>query len=141
MSGGKIISELSDTRISVILPAAGSGSRMGADRPKQWLPLGGGTVLSHTFRFFDALECVKQIVVVLDSDSLSNALCREQLQSAFDTRVDLAPGGDTRQESVYEGLIHVDESADIVAIHDAARPFPPFESVAEAFRQAAGGRG
>ncbi len=141
MNGCRAVSELQDARVAVILPAAGCGSRMGGDIPKQWLDLKGRSVIGRAFDFFDALDCVKQIVIVLSSEDLADGSRRGQLQSRHATRVDFTSGGTSRQQSVVNGLKQVLEDIHIVAVHDAARPFPPLQAVCRAFAEARNGGG
>jgi 2-C-methyl-D-erythritol 4-phosphate cytidylyltransferase len=141
MNGCREVPELEDARVAVVLPAAGSGRRMGSEEPKQWLDLKGRSVIGRAFDFFDALGCVKQIVVVLSNSDLADGSRRGELQSHQDTRVDFTSGGASRQESVAKGLEQVLEDMHIVAVHDAARPFPPREAVCRAFLEAVKGGG
>ncbi len=107
-----------------ILVAGGSGSRMGADQPKQFLPLDGKPVLVHTFHRFFHSGLFKDIVVVLPPIHLP---AWERIASEFlpQEKFILAEGGETRSESVLNGLktLQWAKSDDLVAIHDGVRPF------------------
>ncbi len=98
---------------SVIIVAGGSGSRMG--RPKQMLPLGGKPVLVRTIEAFTQVPAVCQIVVVTTQEN------QETLSRYFD-KLTYALPGDTRMESVKNGVACVDPAAEIIAVHDGARP-------------------
>ena len=106
-----------------ILVAGGSGTRMGADRPKQFLLLRGEPVLLHTLRrFAEPALGVADIVVVLPHNQLDTwrALCTE-----FDVAIPhrLVAGGATRWASVKAGLAALKEHAEgLVAVHDGVRP-------------------
>lgn len=106
-----------------IIPAAGIGSRMQADRAKQMIDLGGVPLLVHTLRRFEDCDAVHQVILVLQPSLTSEVLAlisRHNLKKI--TRV--VAGGAERQDSIYRGLQVVkEEHAGIVAIHDAARPF------------------
>ncbi len=109
-----------------ILVAGGSGTRMGADRPKQFLLLRGEPVLLHTLRRFagPALR-VADIVVVLSADQLDTwrGLCAE-----FGVTIPhrLVAGGASRWASVKAGLVALGEHAEgLVAVHDGVRPLVP----------------
>jgi 2-C-methyl-D-erythritol 4-phosphate cytidylyltransferase / 2-C-methyl-D-erythritol 2,4-cyclodiphosphate synthase len=104
-------------RIAAILVAAGSGSRFGAEMPKQYLSLAGKPVIRHAAKAL--AEYVDILQPVGDSDSIEAAL--EHLQ-----HLPSVPGGTTRQESVLAGLEALAPQApDVVLVHDAARPLIP----------------
>ena len=109
-------------RLWVVVPAAGSGRRMGStQRPKQYLELAGRTVIEWALAPFLHLERCERIVVVLAQD---DSYWRE-LAVNNHPRVLRAPGGDERAHSVAEGLRALEGLAapeDWVLVHDAARP-------------------
>lgn len=107
---------------SLIIPAAGAGARMGTEIPKPYLDLKGKTVLERTLSCFVGLENLKQ-VIVSTSDSFRDQTSEilENLFGNVDTV--LVEGGKRRQDSIYNALLQVDESVEIVAVHDAVRPF------------------
>ena len=106
-----------------ILVAGGSGTRMGADRPKQFLLLRGEPVLLHTLRrFADPALGVAELIVVLPAEQLATwqALCA-QFQVGIRHR--LVAGGATRWASVKAGLAALGEHKEgLVAVHDGVRP-------------------
>lgn len=116
-------------RVSVILPAAGLGTRMGRAQPeksgtsrKQFMLLDGAPILLHTIRKFMAAPAIAEIVVALraeDIDWVRELLKRE----AWPSPVRLVEGGDTRQQSVENALAAVSPGVGLVAVHDAVRPF------------------
>lgn len=120
-----------------ILVAGGSGTRMGADRPKQFLDLAGEPVLLHTLRrFADPALGVRRLIVVLPTDQLGTwqALCAQYAQVPAH---ELTTGGATRWASVKAGLATLaTETTGVVAVHDGVRPLTP-RSVLEASFQAA----
>lgn len=107
---------------SLIIPAAGAGTRMGAEIPKPYLDLKGKTVLERTLSCFAGLENLQQ-VIVSTSDSFRDQTSEllERLFGNADTVV--VEGGRRRQDSIYNALLHVGESVELVAVHDAVRPF------------------
>ncbi len=129
---------------SVIVPAAGSGVRLGENRPKAFVDLGGGrSILWHTVsaictysadNWFD----LDRIIVVVPADLMVAA--RSEAQRGADeagrgTEIVVVPGGAERSDSVRAGLAQA--TGDFVLVHDAARPFTPagvFERVLEALR-------
>jgi 2-C-methyl-D-erythritol 4-phosphate cytidylyltransferase len=110
------------TQYHVLIPSAGSGSRMQSAAPKQYLPLNGKPILRHAIDTFEAMPEISQVFIVIAAEDTywSNTL----LQGCHKTQV-LSCGGDSRAASVYQGLQamapHVDED-DWILVHDAARP-------------------
>ncbi|WP_196137870.1 2-C-methyl-D-erythritol 4-phosphate cytidylyltransferase [Aliikangiella sp. G2MR2-5] len=105
-----------------VIAAAGAGTRMGADKPKQYLPLAGKTVLEITvekFLGFEGIECVVLIVPPNDQDCY-------QLPVAEKENVYVIDGGERRTDSVLNGLMFLYDAGlpdDVaVLVHDAARP-------------------
>lgn len=108
----------------IIIVAGGSGTRFGAQLPKQFLPLCGKPVLMHAVAAFDSAlaNCDHDIVVALPHDhrDLWNDLCREHRFAVSHRVVD---GGGTRYHSVKNALDTLAlKAGDLVAVHDAARP-------------------
>lgn len=108
-------------KVYAIFLAGGSGIRMGASTPKQFLPLGGKPVLLHTIEsFLNSVEGL-QLVITLPKEHMESwkQICNEQ---HFDERQILVPGGLTRFHSVRNALAYVPDGS-IVLIHDGVRPF------------------
>lgn len=105
-----------------VVPAAGVGARMRADRPKQYLRLGERTVLEHTLGCFLGHPTLKGLVVCLAEDDPY----WPGLACAYDPRIARAAGGCERADSVLNGLLHLlslgAQADDWVLVHDAARP-------------------
>jgi 2-C-methyl-D-erythritol 4-phosphate cytidylyltransferase len=126
-----------------LLPAAGSGTRMAGEMPKQYLPLAGRPMLWHAVRAV-CVPPVEAVFVVLSPDD--RAFERHDW-SAFDGRLEpLFCGGATRRDSVYNGLVAMMNDLDLdewVLVHDAARPCLPAQDlkrlVAECERDEVGG--
>ena len=120
-------------RIAAILVAAGSGSRFGAETPKQYLLLAGKPVIRHAVEALAAHASLLQLVG--DATSIEAAL-------AGIDHLPPVPGGTTRQESVCAGLEALAPHApDIVLVHDAARPLIPtgtIPALLDALRDAPG---
>lgn len=98
----------------MIIPAAGSGARFGGEVPKQYLTLGGRAILDLVIDRFLACDFVDELIVAVAPD-------RKQPDRE---RVRFVAGGSTRQESV-TNAIAVANGFDLVAVHDAVRPFFP----------------
>jgi 2-C-methyl-D-erythritol 4-phosphate cytidylyltransferase len=103
-----------------VIPAAGVGKRMQADRPKQYLELHGRTVLEHTLsRFLDHPRISRVVVAVSDGDPYWQAL------GLSHPKLQVASGGEERCHSVLNALSLLSNQAsanDWVLVHDAARP-------------------
>lgn len=108
-------------RCVAIIPAGGSGSRFGGETPKQYLALRGKAILAHTIDRLLESGLVDRVVVATPShDSRWAALSAEHRWSMV-TRVD---GGEHRQDSVRNAVEAAEpQSGEIVAVHDAVRPF------------------
>ena len=118
-----------------ILVAAGRGERMGADRPKAFLDLGGQPLLLRAARAFDAAPSVEGIVAVVPEEDVETA---RGLLAPVKKLVAVAAGGVRRQDSVLEGLRLVPEGFDgVVLVHDAARPLVDVPLIEEVARAAA----
>jgi len=105
--------------VAVVIPAAGSGSRLGG-LPKQLRRLGDAPLILQTARVFDRHPEVSCLVVVGPSNMLDTI---EEILLSLKKPCQVVVGGATRQESVQAGLAALTESTTIVLIHDAARPF------------------
>jgi 2-C-methyl-D-erythritol 4-phosphate cytidylyltransferase len=116
-------------KIAVIVPAAGLGTRMGkasAEKTgtsrKQFMLLDGSPILLHTVRKFAASSRVTEIVVAVRPEDLD--WVRDTMKREFPSkRVRVVEGGNSRQESVQNALANLDRDTDLVAVHDAVRPF------------------
>jgi len=109
------------SRLWAVIPAAGSGSRMGAALPKQYLTIDGRTVLEHTLQRVLAFARVRRVVVSIARDDPWFA----GLPVAADARVQTCVGGAERSDSVLNALDALAAEAragDFVLVHDAARP-------------------
>lgn len=105
-----------------VIPAAGVGARMAADRPKQYLMLGGITILEHSINCFLGHPGLLGVVVSLAVDDPF----WPSLACAGDPRLQRAAGGRERADSVLNALLHLHAQGaadnDWVLVHDAARP-------------------
>lgn len=117
-----------------IIVAGGAGIRMGHDIPKQFIAVGGMPILMHTLNAFHATDSSIHIIVVLPADQIKywQSLCDHY---QFDAPHDIAEGGNTRFQSVKNGLSLVPNEA-LVAIHDGVRPFVDAETIEAAYTKA-----
>lgn len=104
-----------------IIVAAGSGSRIGSDKPKQFLEIHGKPVIIHTLERFEACDAVNEIVLVLPADQVVG-FAETANQFSIKKLSKIVSGGSTRAESAYNGFKAVNDTAQIVAVHDGARP-------------------
>ncbi|GAB6099821.1 2-C-methyl-D-erythritol 4-phosphate cytidylyltransferase [Halanaerocella petrolearia] len=109
-------------KLSVVIPAAGQGKRMKAERNKQFLLLDNKPILAHTISKFQHLDLIDEIIIVAKEEETK--YCEREIIDKYDfTKVSqIVIGGATRQESVYNGLEAIDQDTDYVLIHDGARP-------------------
>lgn len=135
-------------KVAVILPAAGLGTRMqkAADHEKaspenagisrkQFMLLDNSPILVHTVRKFAACPQVSEIVVALRQEDL------EWVQALLSSEVKNVPirvveGGNSRQHSVENAFAAIDPTTDLVAVHDAVRPFVELDTIARAIDEA-----
>jgi 2-C-methyl-D-erythritol 4-phosphate cytidylyltransferase len=111
-----------------------SAEKTGTSR-KQFMLLEGSPILLHTVRKFAACPLVNEIIVALRADDLEwvgGILAREEQNKMIRT----VEGGDSRQESVWNALTVVAPDTDLVAVHDAVRPFVDLETIEEAIHEA-----
>ncbi len=105
-----------------IIPAAGSGKRMGLPTAKQFLPVAGEPILARTLRIFEKSPVIDEIVLVVPEAEIS--CVRGMVGDVGAGKVaKIVPGGLQRQDSVQRGLEAADRVHDLVVIHDAVRPF------------------
>ncbi len=108
-------------KFSVIIVAAGNGSRLGSELPKQYIQIMGKTILRHTLDIFLSMTNTKNICIVTSPNH------KDLLESSIEDleNITVCNGGVTRKDSVYAGLkafSHLNDN-DIILVHDAARPF------------------
>jgi len=116
------------SKVAAIIPAAGSGIRMGLSAPKQFFELGGVPILIHTLRVFQQAEAIGHILVVVPAANC--ALVEELVQRNDLTKVyRVVAGGKERQDSVRAGLEALPEEVELVLVHDGVRPFVPMSVV------------
>lgn len=121
---------------TAIIVAAGSGTRFGAEKPKQFLEIHGKPIIIHTLERFENCAAIDEIILVLSAGEIEN----------FQTNVEkynlkklskIVAGGKTRAESVLCGMNAIDaEKAEIVAVHDGARPLVSTEEITRTIEKA-----
>jgi 2-C-methyl-D-erythritol 4-phosphate cytidylyltransferase len=109
-------------RVAAIIPAAGSGVRLGADIPKAFLEIGGLSLLTRSALAMSAVADI--LIIAAPVDGLDEASAQ---LAQVDAEIHIVAGGEHRQESVANALRMVPEDVSIVLVHDAARPLVPIE--------------
>ncbi len=115
---------------SVIIVAAGKGTRMGAKVDKLWLEVAGRPVVAHTWKQFNDASCVDEIILVV-RDGMQAEFQKLAAEYKFQKPFKLVVGGAERQDSVWNGLEAISAKTQIVAIQDAARPCTTEEVIAD----------
>ena len=123
-------------RVTAILAAGGAGRRLGAGVPKQLLDLGGRSILERSVAAFTAHPRISEIILALPEDVAASP--PEWIRN--DPRVRVVAGGPRRQDSVANAFDAVGASAEVVLVHDAARPFVSGDVISRAI-DAAGEHG
>ncbi len=108
--------------VAAIICAAGSGTRMKLELPKQYQMLAGEPMLVHTVRIFHRQPAVDRIVVVVPAEWQAKTTEMLTEHDLLDGRLTIVAGGRRRQDSVLAGLEALDETVGIVLVHDGARP-------------------
>lgn len=130
-------------KVAAIVPAAGLGTRMGRNSAektgtsrKQFMLLEGSPILVHTVRKFAASDRVDEIVVAVRAEDLEwvGAMLAREIPGG---RVRVVEGGNSRQQSVENALSAIQPDTDLVAVHDAVRPFIDLETIHKVLDEAA----
>lgn len=112
-----------NSKISVLIPAAGQGKRMETSMKKPYLMLLDKPILSHTIERFEQNSVIDEIFIIVDESDFT--ICNKRVIAPFRFRKvrGLVAGGETRQVSVYNGIRTLSEDVDFVIVHDGVRPF------------------
>ena len=127
---------MTTNRVTAILPAAGLGTRMGAEMPKQFLQLDGVPVLIFTLRRLSACPAIVDFIIATraeEVDSLAARLAQENIGRPFQ----VVRGGDTRQDSVASALAEIPDEAELILVHDAVRPLVTRDQIERVIAEAA----
>lgn len=115
--------------ISVIIAAAGMSNRMGSKINKQFISINNKPILAHTIEKFEKCKYVDEIIVVAKEREID--YCRKEIvrRYRFNKVSAIVKGGKERQDSVYNGILALNEKSDIVLSHDGARPFVKLKNI------------
>lgn len=126
--------------VSLIVPAAGSGTRMQNLTPKILLPLCGKPILYWTLSKFAAIKSVKQILLPVNQATkheIANIVENVKLHSGrTDITWNIVEGGDERIYSINNCIPFINQDSDLVAVHDAVRPLVSESAIEKCFTQA-----
>jgi 2-C-methyl-D-erythritol 4-phosphate cytidylyltransferase len=115
-------------QVAAIIPAAGLGKRMG-DIKKPYLELAGKPILAHTLMVFQHCSLINTIIVIVVAGDEDKCFKDMIIPYGLDKVHKVVTGGDTRQESVFNGLKSLSSNTEIVIVHDCARPFVKAEMI------------
>jgi 2-C-methyl-D-erythritol 4-phosphate cytidylyltransferase len=122
-------------RTVAILPAAGFGTRMGGDSPKQFRPLDGVPVIVFTLRRLAACPGISEFLIATRAEEVE-PLAARVAEEKLGRPVRVLLGGDTRQQSVANALAEAPSDTDLVLVHDAVRPLVTREQVERVIAEA-----
>lgn len=122
-------------KLYAVIVAGGTGKRMGAEIPKQFLELGGRPLLMHTIERFKTFDESIEIITVLPENQIRH-WWELQKKYSFTVTQTMVKGGSSRFFSVRNGLEFID-SPGLVAIHDGVRPFVSTDTIKRCFETAA----
>jgi 2-C-methyl-D-erythritol 4-phosphate cytidylyltransferase len=122
-------------RVTAVLPAAGLGTRMGADTPKQFLALDGVPVLLFTLRRLAACPLIADFVIATRAEEIDSVTSSAEAEK-FAQPVSVVRGGDTRQDSVANALAEVSPESEFILVHDAVRPLVTLSQIERVIAEA-----
>ena len=123
------------SQITAILPAAGLGTRMGHETPKQFLELDGVPIVILSLRRVASCPLITHIIVATRAEEIERLDVRIR-QEKFTQPVRVVKGGDSRQASVAQALRQIPPETELVVVHDAVRPFVTVEQIARVIEEA-----
>ena len=106
--------------VVAIIAGGGLGSRLRSRTPKQFLEVGGTSMLRRSIRAFESHQRINEVIAVLPAEFVQDY---QRILSSNAKPVRVVPGGPRRQDSVANGFARVPAHTDLVVVHDAARPF------------------
>jgi 2-C-methyl-D-erythritol 4-phosphate cytidylyltransferase len=126
----------SSRRVTAVIPAAGSGMRMGLKEEKQYLEIGGMPLLVHTLRVFQECHLVDSIIIVVPEKDVDYCIHQVVPRYQLSKVCKVIGGGERRQDSVRNGIEAVADSCRWVLIHDGVRPFVSIELIEKVIKAA-----
>ena len=123
-------------RVTAILPAAGLGTRMGSETPKQFLLLDGVPLLLFTLRRLAGCAAITEFIVATRAEEVESVAASVASEN-FGRPLRVVRGGDTRQDSVGNALAEVSSDAELILVHDAVRPLVTRDQIERVIAEAA----
>lgn len=114
-------------RVAAIIVAAGKGTRMGSELPKQYMTIAGKTILDTTLYKFEKSNEIDEIILVVNKED--SEYVKREIAASYEKVTCVIPGGTTRTESVFEGIKAVRNDCGILLIHDGVRPFVSYNLI------------
>ncbi|MBC8591613.1 2-C-methyl-D-erythritol 4-phosphate cytidylyltransferase [Wansuia hejianensis] len=120
--------------VSVIIAAAGMSNRMGSKINKQFIAIDNKPILAHTLEKFEQCQYIDEIILVSKEEEVE--YCRKEIvrKYGFKKVNKIIRGGKERQDSIYNGLLALNEKTDIVLTHDGARPFVRIKNIEDGIK-------
>lgn len=120
--------------VSVIIAAAGMSNRMGSKINKQFIWIEGKPILAHTIEKFEKSRYIDEIIIVTKEEEIE--YCRKEIVKKYKFKKvnNIIRGGKERQDSVYNGILALNEKTDIVLTHDGARPFVEIKNIEDGIK-------
>jgi 2-C-methyl-D-erythritol 4-phosphate cytidylyltransferase len=115
--------------VCAVVPAGGTGTRMGGTVPKQFLELNGKPILYYTLKTLQDCGIISELILVVPEKEYDNA-CTDWLGKP-DIVTKVVVGGEKRQDSVYNGFCELSPQTEIVLVHDGVRPFLSHQMIQE----------
>ena len=128
--------DLAPSRVAALIPAAGSGQRMGGPVPKPYQLLGGREIVARTLDVFESCEAIDDVWLVVSADQADDCQRKIVERYGFQKVRGLVPGGAERQDSVWRGLQCVPPEVELVVVHDGVRPFVTASLLRDTLQQA-----
>lgn len=119
--------------VAVIIVAAGKGTRMDSEIPKQYMYILDKTILDTTLSKFEKSKDVDEIILVVNKEDKESV--KKEIAAFYDKITYVVTGGKTRTESVYRGLKKI-KSCKLVLIHDGVRPFVSYNLISSCIENA-----
>lgn len=122
--------------VTAIIAAAGMSNRMKSKINKQFININGKPILAHTLEKFQRCRYIDEIIVVAREDEIN--YCKKEVvkRYGFNKVTKIVRGGKERQDSVYNGILALNEKTDIVVSHDGARPFVKIKNIVDSIKGA-----
>ena len=117
-----MVSWMVKMKVVALIAAAGKGKRMNARISKPFIPISGKHILAYTIEKFEKCKLIDKIYLIVSPEEKEACHKNIILKYNFSKVQELVDGGETRQDSVYNGIKALDKDTDIVVIHDGARP-------------------